>query len=138
MSDGIKDALTADFISRMQDWARGQEVPIVASSWPSDGPGAGIGSTAKYHVHRIPPLLGRAQDTGMALSELPVRYKQAVKQFWIYEGQTLRWHGRHRGVDHKTFKIWVIKGHELLKAEFAARVGRWQRLKEAAQTLMCA
>jgi hypothetical protein len=132
MSDKIKDALPDYFIDRMQAWAIGHVVSTSASSWPHDGPLVGIGSGSKFHTHRIPPLLGRVHDTEMAICTLPGRYQQAVRQFWIYEGQSMRWHGRHRAVNHETFEAWVLKGHDLLKSEFYGRDGQWKRLREDA------
>lgn len=136
MSDKIKDALNADFIARLQDWARGREVATSASSWPSDGPIGGIGSGSKFHTHRIPPMLGRVHDTDMAIGCLPNRYRQAVQQFWMFEGLSLREHGRRRQIDYHTFETWVLKGHELLKCQFAVRNGHWARAKAAARSML--
>lgn len=138
MSDKIKDALQPDFISSMQTWAIGRDVATSSSSWPIEGALDGIGSGSKFHTTRIPPMLGRVHDTEMAICTLPNRYQQAVRQYWMYEGQSLRWHGRHRKVEHRTFEAWVIKGHELLKVEFAARSGRWHLIKAAAKASISA
>ena len=68
-----------------------------------------------------PPLLcGEAQDTEAALCNLDGRYRDTVKQFWMYEGMSLRRHANKRGLkDYRTFEVWLVKGHELLKAELA-------------------
>ena len=117
-------------------------IPFSIESWPSDGPmndASGFGS-------RIPRMLGRAHDTDMALSPpLPPeesaecvepRCAWAVRQFWLYEGRSLREHGRGRGIDHKTIDVWVRKGHEQLMRIFAVQGARWkglQRLKREAR-----
>jgi hypothetical protein len=72
-------------------------------------------------------LFGEADDTQKAIDSLPARYGQAVSQFWLYEGRSLRWHGRHRQVNYETFEAWVLKGHELLKAELARMSEIWRR-----------
>jgi len=145
MSDQIVKELPKWFVDRMREWARailfpdGSDVP---SSWPSDGPmndSSGFGS-------RIPRMLGRAHDTDMALSPpLPPeesaecvepRYAWAVRQFWLYEGRSLREHGRGRSINHETFGFWVRKGHEQLLKIFAVQGARWkdsQRLKREAR-----
>lgn len=123
--DRIKDALCRDFILRMQEWAaRAGDTPL-PTSWPTDGP-VGDGSTGRFYRARLPRIVGRAHDTDMAIAELPNRYGQAVRQYWLFEGQSLRWHGRHRGVSDNTFATWVGKGHELLKQAFSRDAERWR------------
>lgn len=134
MGDKIKDALSPGFIARMQWWAfftAAGGVPI-ASSFPIEGPG---GNGGGFHAS-VPLMLGIVHDTETAIDALPARYAQVVKQFWLFEGRPLRWHGRHRGVSYHTFEVWVLKGHELLKAEFASARGRWERQVEEAEAHM--
>ena len=126
MSKTIYQALTKDFINRMRDWALGQDVPTVSSSWPMDDPMSGIKQKHRFFRTRTPFLLGEVHDTGVAIDGLPARYKLAVRQFWLFEGRSLRWHGRHRQVNYETFEAWVVKGHELLKVSFALQHAAWR------------
>ena len=123
MSDKILGELGRDFINRMRDWAiKITDTPGAPSSWPGDEPPPG-----KYRFHQtsIPPMMGRAHDTDMAIAELPARYGQAVRQFWLYERLSLRAHARHRQVSDNAFAAWVMKGHELLKPIFARQSACW-------------
>ena len=131
MSEKIMGALRRDFVDRMHEWIAGRESATCASSWPETGD-PGIGSQAKFHLTKLPPMLGRVHDTEMAVSGLPVRYEQVVRQFWTYEGQSVRWHARHRQINKITFEVWVMKGHELLKSEFAVRHDNWRRSHDQA------
>ena len=118
----------------------GSDVP---SSWPGNGP---MNDSTGVYGSRTPRLMGRAHDTDMALSPpLPPeesaecvepRYAWAVRQFWLYEGRSLREHGRGRSINHETFGYWVRKGHEQLLKIFAVQGARWkdsQRLKREAR-----
>lgn len=129
MSEKIYHAITDRFRCRMQFWAANREAAVVSSSWPIEG-ALGDGGVSGP---RTPIMLGGVHDTEMAIAALPIRYRQAVKQFWLFEGQSLRWHGRHRGIHRETFEEWVIKGHELLKAEFAVRSANWKRWRHEAR-----
>ena len=127
MSKGIFSRLDRWFIDRMREWAMETLRPAgstVPSSWPSRGVVQGDGLSFQS---RNPTLLGRVHDTEAALDELPIRYRQAVRQFWLYEGQSLRWHGRHRGINHETFELWVIKGHNALAEIFGRQHENWKR-----------
>ena len=127
MSKRIFARLDRWFIDRMREWAMETLRPAgstVPSSWPSEGVVHGDGSSFQS---RNPTILGRVHDTESALNELAIRYRQAVKQFWLYEGQSLRWHGRHRGIKADTFEIWVIKGHDELAETFRRQYDNWKR-----------
>ena len=123
MSEGIYAAVSEDFIRRMRNWAK-------AGAGLLRGGGGQVSSIYRggvridRYVNTEPPLLrGEADDTDAALLAVPIRYRQAVRQFWQYEGQPLRWQARHLrpGLKHHTFEIWVIQGHELLRAALAVR-----------------
>ena len=65
----------------------------------------------------------------MALAELEehhARETQVVKQYWLYEGRSLREHGRRRQIDDHTFATWCIRGHELLNGIFRRQSERWK------------
>lgn len=129
MSDRIFRHLSKDDVLRLREWAaRIGDTPL-PTSWPTDGP-IGDGCKIRFYQARLPRIVGRAHDTDMAIAELPNRYSQAVRQFWLFEGRSLRWHGQHRGVSYHTFEAWVIKAHELLKSAFARQSERWHREHE--------
>ena len=86
----------------------------------------GIRKRGRFYETRIPPMLGMSHDTDSALSTIEKKYELAVRQFWLYEGRSLSWHGRQRGIHGATFESWILKGHEQLKAEFARRSARWR------------
>jgi len=121
MSERIYAELTEDFIRRMRNWVSARDLSLVQSSWP--GAGVVYGRCDGSGYTEIPPglLYGEAMDTQVAVRALPERYQYAVLQFWMYEGRSLRHHGRRRGIDYHTFEVWVIKGHELLKQELRRR-----------------
>ena len=117
MSQKIFKELSEQFVMRMRNWA-----------WTNAGGGQRLTSSMyvaaggdRYPESKIPLLTGEAEDTGIALSQLPNRYKQAVSLFWQYEGRPLTWFAMRsgQGVDWRTYEKRVIHGHELLKAEIA-------------------
>ena len=129
MSEKILARLDKRFIDRMREWAVETLRPggsIVPSSWPGDSQvqcGA-FGS-------RTPTVLGRVHDTQVALDQVieeTPRYGQAVRQFWLFEGQSLRAHARHRGISHVAFSEWVLKGHERLVVLFREQSDRWRAM----------
>ena len=119
MSERIYQAITDDFIRRMRNWAEWEggggasAISSIYEGMPSDG----WGSDAPIILE------GEALDTALALDSVAIRYRQAVMQFWRFEGRPLRWHARHLrlGLEHRTFESWVIKGHDELVAFLRAR-----------------
>lgn len=120
--------LTADFIRRMRNWARamagGGISPVRAMDYGTQIDGG-------YRELGMPILDGEAMDTEAALATVPMRYQQAVRQYWSFEGRSWRWHGAHRNVHHETFRVWVIKGHDLLRPEFARRAALHRAVSRA-------
>ena len=117
MSERIYAELSHDFIRRMRNWVKARDMAVTPSSWPGPHNIYGRCDGSGYMEAPMPLLCGEAQDTEAAIRRLPGRYRDAVKQFWLYEGQPKRWHGRARGIHRDTFEAWVIRGHDLLKAE---------------------
>lgn len=143
-SGRIYSAVSQDFVRRMRNWVRGKD------GTPLGGSGSFVlAGTSNVFESRVPTLYGEAADTETALRTLPGRYQQAVRQFWIYEGRSLRWHSRHRQVTnahsdpdypvckYDTFERWVMKGHELLVVAIgkqdAAQQARRQSTERAVQ-----
>lgn len=124
MSVKIYAVVTEDFIRRMRNWAKAG-----AGLMRSGGNISSIytlGVRVDRYVSTAPPLLlGEFDDTDNALRCVPIRYRQAVMQFWRYEGQPMRWQARRLRnapmLSYHTFEAWVIKGHELLRIELASR-----------------
>ena len=121
MSDTIYAKLTEDFIRRMRNWVKARDMAVTPSSWPGPHNIYGRCDGSGYMETPLPLLCGEAQDTEAAIRQIPGRYRQAVTQFWSYEGQSLRRHAIRRGLHHETFEAWVIRGHEALKGALAKR-----------------
>lgn len=122
MSERIYAAVTENFIRRMRNWAKAGAGLLKSKGSISSIYRGGVRSDRYASIE--PPLLGgEASDTDLALSVVPIRYRQAVQQFWSCEGQSLRWHAGHsrHKLTYETFEIWVMKGHELLVEELATR-----------------
>lgn len=115
-------------------------------NWARANAGIGVyASTSAFNLMRgggyaasVPVLIGEAEDTSAALTELPIRYQQAVMLFWQFEGaRPLCWLARRcgQGVDYRTYEARVIKGHELLRAEIALQHERIEAYKVAVSRL---
>lgn len=127
MSDQVRRQLSKFFILRMQWWANyacAGGVPI-QSGFPTRDR---VGIYDSVPGPRVPLLLGIVHDTDAAIDRLPSAYALAVKLFWMREGLSLRKQAevlkdllptRYRRIRHETVCSWVMKGHELLKADFA-------------------
>jgi hypothetical protein len=126
-SGSIYRAISEDFKRRMRNWVRSRDGALVSTSLNPNGPM--IPSEIGLYEKPINILFGEADDTESALTALPARYQRAVRQFWRFEGATLREHARkivlymdddgHPNLKYETFERWVMKGHELLAVDFA-------------------
>lgn len=132
MSDRIYAAITEDFIRRMRNWAKaGAGLLCSRGSISSIYRG---GERVDRYASLEPPLLaGEADDTDAALLAVPIRYRQAVQQFWRFEGRPLRWHARRlrKDMSYHTFEAWVARGHECLIEELAARSAAYHAMSIA-------
>jgi len=133
MRDRVIDRLPAWFIDRMREWAREKLLPA-GSTVPSSFPYEGLLGTSRGVATHIPRLLHRVHDTDAALHELAdthAREAQCVRQYWLYEGRSLREHARRReGISDMTFATWAMNGHKLLMGIFARQRDTWQRRYE--------
>lgn len=121
MSRRVYSNLSDDMVRRMRNWAR----------WASDGGAAPMLSCAMWGSApsgrrgdiSINTINGEATDTDSSICSLPVRYGQAVRLFWQYEGRSLSYLGGRCGVgcDYRTFEQRVIDGHALLRCEIIRR-----------------
>lgn len=120
MSKKIYQALSDDMVRRMRNWARwnaGTGNPLGFAVQPAwrDAP------TGRWGEVPIGVLGGEGSDTEIGLNALAVRYCQAVKLFWQFEGQSLAYLAARCAVDYRTYEKRVIEGHQLLVAELARR-----------------
>jgi len=110
--------LPSDFVRRMRNWARAAAGCAFGALRAAD---YGAVIEGGYRESTMPVLDGEASDTEAALATVGMRYQQAVRQYWAYEGRPWRWHGLRRNVNHETFRAWVMKGHDDLRIELARR-----------------
>ena len=133
MSARIYADLTDDFCRRMRNWARWWD-DSVGTIGPQGVQACNLEPVSDRYRESTEPLLwGEAEDTNKAITSLPARYEQVVRQFWLYEARSLRWHGRKRGVHHETFEIWLIRGHELLVVELRRQHAAYQAHRASAR-----
>lgn len=138
MSQRIYAAISHDFQRRMQNWgrwaARSGDSQVSPSSMWSSAPSGGYRETV------TPILDGEAGDTDRALYLVPIRYAQAVRLFWQYEGKSLIQLSRlcGKGVDYRTFEDRVIKGHVLLNCEILKRSDAVREQREQFEKLHAA
>jgi len=129
MSEKIYDAVTEDFIRRMRNWAQaeaGCAMSMISSAYSGMPPDT-------WGDFQPVILEGEAQDTSTALQAVAIRYRQAVMQFWRFEGRSLRQHARQlrpasiegKPFSYHTFEVWVIKGHDELKAILRVRTAAY-------------
>ena len=130
MSESIYGALTEDFIRRMRNWVKAKDGAPIAGGVSIYELGVGVD---RYRESAETLLFGEALDTEQALRLVAPRYAEAVRQFWTYEGNSLRWHARRRQVEHRTFEGWVIEGHERLKAVLAEKSEAWRKYHQEAR-----
>lgn len=123
MSDKIYQAISEDFIRRMRNWAKSGAGLIRSNGRISSIYSQVLPGGYRHGSFDPPVLMGEASDVDMALLAVPIRYRQAVQQFWRNEGRSLRWHAGHCriGLNYETFEAWVIKGHARLQVEIYAR-----------------
>lgn len=130
MSKRVFSELPNDMVRRMRNWAR----------WAAAGGVLGFSSCGMWSVvpsgprgeSSINTMGGEADDTERALNSLPIRYGQAVKLFWQYEGKSMAYLARRcgQGCDYRTFENRVIDGHALLRGEVARRSEAAQMQRE--------
>jgi hypothetical protein len=137
----IYQALMQDQIRMMRNWIKGKD------GTPIGGSGSfNLVGTTNVYESRIPILYGEAVDVEGAVKTLPGRYQGAVRQFWTFEGRSLRWHARHRHIlnensddfvnpnlHHLTFESWVLRGHELLMPEIERRHAEQKARRQASE-----
>lgn len=115
----IYAAISDAFVFRMRNWAAansGAGVYLTSSAFTM------AGRDTYGDKGPAPVQIGEAEDTGNALAQLPVDYRQAVCLFWQYEGQSLAYLARRcGGIDYRTYERRVMAGHEALRIEVTRR-----------------
>lgn len=118
--DKIMEALDEHFVRAMRNWARwfvGSSEAYASTSAYDGAP------TDCWGDHGIPVLSGEATDVDTALHAIDQRYRRAVMIFWTHEGESLpRMAVRIRHLmDYRTAQLWVMTGHDQLRAELLLR-----------------
>lgn len=103
--------LPEDYVRRMRNWARapGEASYAMTSAYE------GLTASSGYAEAPMPVLIGESQDTDRALQEVPNKYRQAVRKFWMYEGRSLHWLAcqlRSPPLDYRTVESWLDIGHQ--------------------------
>lgn len=124
-SEQIIRELPGEFVRRMRNWQRAA-CGIGIGHLKAADYGAVI--EGGYRETGMPIIEGEASDTEAALATVPLRYQQAVRQFWAYEGNSMRWHGRKRGIDYHTFESWLRQGHDLCQSAIWKQAQQHRRI----------
>jgi len=126
--EAIIQELPEAFVRQMRDWARSRSGNGFAMTTAYDG----VGPSSGYAEMPIPIMYGAVGDMDIAMLKIPLREREAVRLFWEYEGNSLRWLGRRLHVQHETAEARVRKGHELLREQLRLIVVMATRYQEAA------
>lgn len=134
MTDRLYEGLPEHFVRQMRNWARARSgllAPMRSCMvlWLLAGGDS-------YDTSPPPILSGEAADVDEALDRVPVRYRQAVMEFWLHEGRPIRAHARKRGIDKNTFAIWVERGNDALRRELLLRRSVLSMVSEANSCVM--
>lgn len=103
--------LPEDYVRRMRNWARAPGAASYAMTSAYDG----LASSSAYSESPMPVMIGESQDTDRALQEVPNKYRQAVRKFWMYEGRSLHWLAcqlQSPPLDYRTIERWLELGHK--------------------------
>ena len=127
MSKSIYGGLTEEMIRRMRNWAR----------WNAGSGVIGIGCHPMWRDTPRGPrgelpigvISGEAGDTETAINSMPVRYAQAVKLFWQYEGKSLEYLSKRCSCDYRTYERRVVDGHFKLVGELARRADQERSIR---------
>lgn len=95
---------------------------------------AGSAPTSGYWDSPMPYLIGESQDTDRGLQDVPNRYRQAVRKFWMYEGRSLQWIGAQLAsppLDYRTVESWLSRGHTLHQAALRRLSATYQATVQA-------
>ena len=120
----IMAPLSENFIRRMRNWTRakvsGASRGYARMRW-DDAPRG-----SSWHEAPLPLLSGEADDTDAALQTLDIRERRAVMLFWAWEKQELTTLARRcGGIDVRTYRDRVMRGHVALIDALARRTAQW-------------
>lgn len=128
MSHAIYKELTEDMIRRMRNWARSNAgLGVLGMGMHPMWRGMPHGTRGELPIGIIS---GEASDTDTALGAIPIRYAQAVKIFWQYEGRSMQYLGSRCACDYRTFERRVIDGHVKLRCEIVRRTEKAREMRE--------
>lgn len=122
--ESIIKELPEAFVRQMRSWAATRSnVGVVAISPAYEGM-----PTSRVPGPRILAWqFGEPSMLEHAIDALPPREQQAVRLFWLYEGNDLVWLGRRIACDWRTVESRVRRGHDLLRNDLANREARYER-----------
>ena len=130
----IMSGLSDNFIRRMRNWTRakvsGTSHGYARMRW-DDAPRG-----SSWHEAPLPTLSGEADDTDAAMQTLDVRERRAVVLFWAWENQELTTLARRcGGIDVRTYRDRVMRGHAALIDVLAKRTARWSETRKRNELL---
>lgn len=127
--EAIIKELPEAFVRQMRDWVRSRSGNGFAMTSAYDG----MPSSSGYAEMPIPILYGAVGDVDIAMLQIPLREREAVRLFWEREGNSLRWLGRRLAVNHETAEARVVRGHALLREELRLITIRAARYQDTAR-----
>lgn len=121
--------LPPEFVRKMRNWVRSElDGGMYAASKMFEDV---IASSDGYDSH-MPILQGEAWDVNICLQTLAPKYREAVRDFWKWEGNSIRWLGRRLHVEHHTARARLDEGHRQLQAALHKLADRCRRYNEHA------
>ena len=128
--EAIIQELPEAFIRQMRDWVRSRSGNGFAMTSAYEG----MPSSSGYAEMPIPILYGAVGDIDLAMLQIPLREREAVRLFWEREGNSLVWLGKRLAVSDKTAEVRVRKGHELLREQLRLIALAAERYQDAARS----
>lgn len=122
--------LPHDYVRRMRNWARAPGESSYAMTSAYDG----VAASSAYSDSPMPVLIGESQDTDRAMQEVPNKYRQAVRKFWMFEGRSLQWLAcqlRSPPLDYRTVEHWLDLGHRSHMTAIRRMTARYHEVLQA-------
>ena len=116
--DRVRECLDEHFVRLMRNWATATVGSSDAFSMTTAYDGL-IGGDS--YDSSMPVLKGEAVDVDIAFQAVPMKERQAVQLYWLYEGRSFRWLSIRLKCTDKTVVERCITGHVVLKAELMRR-----------------
>lgn len=128
--EAIINELPEAFVRQMRDWVRSRSGNGFAMTSAYDG----LGPSSGYAETPIPILYGAVGDVDIAMLQVPLREREAVRLFWEREGNSIRWLTRRLGLQKReTAEARVRKGHDLVREQLRLITLKAARYHDAAR-----